>query len=260
MSNANKSTVKSTELPASVREHIEHLERVRQDFIANVSHELRTPLTVIRGYLETLLIQSDQDNHRWQQIFQQMYQHSLRMERLIEDLLLLSKLEDINPNKERNTPVDMKKLLHALEEDARYISGEAHHRIEFIIQSNLQLLGVEEEIKSLCSNLLVNAIKYTPAGGHICVKWYKKGNQAYFFVSDTGIGIEAEHIPRLTERFYRVDEARSRGNGGTGLGLAIVKHVLLRLQGELKVTSEIGSGSTFTCIFPLNRTREAISS
>lgn len=241
-------------LPPSIITHIEHLERMRRDFVANVSHELRTPLTVIRGYLELLLGQEHTETKPWKKIFTQMYQHSLRMESLIEELLLLSRLENDEQEVENQKNIVISDMLEIICDDARSLSGKKGHIIELKADTKLLLTGAEEELKSLFSNIIFNAVKYTPAKGKINVDWYLKEKQAIFCVKDTGIGIEEKDIPRLTERFYRVDKARSRESGGTGLGLAIVKHVLIRHHGELHIESTLGKGSIFTCIFPVERT------
>ena len=245
----NKLNLKT--LPKVVREHINQLERIRSDFVANVSHELRTPLTVIRGYLETLLKKEIKDLRFYQKIFQQMYQHSTRMETIIDDLLLLSRLESDDHLTEEKINVAVSEVLKMLCADAERISGEKQHLIQLQAKANLYITGSEEELKSLFSNIIINAVKYTPPKGSISVKWYCDSNHAIFSVSDTGIGIAKIHIPRITERFYRVDKARSRESGGTGLGLAIVKHVLMRHEGELHIESELSKGSIFTCRFPL---------
>lgn len=241
-------------LPEPVVNHIHHLERMRQDFVANVSHELRTPLTVIHGYIETLLDQDLDETQPWKKVFLQMHQQTLRMENLIEDLLLLSRLESQETEATDEKEIDVSALLETICNEARELSGESQHHIELHADKKLFLLGVHNELRSLFSNIIFNAVKYTPPKGHITVEWFSKNNQANFQVRDTGIGIASEHIPRLTERFYRVDPARSRASGGTGLGLAIAKHVLIRHEGELDIVSEQGKGSTFTCVFPINRT------
>lgn len=242
------------DLPEPIKVYIKHLERVRSDFVANVSHELRTPLTVIQGYLETLLKYNFEEDMPWKKIFSQMHQHSLRMANIIEDLLLLSRLEsDDHPANERKR-IHVDELLKALCVDAHNISGPKNH--QFILQSDsrVTLDGSEEELRSLFSNIIINAVKYTPQDGTISISWFcDENNRAIFKVSDTGIGISKEDIPKITERFYRVDKGRSRESGGTGLGLAIVKHVLLRHHGELLIESELGKGSTFICIFPAER-------
>ncbi|WP_246168922.1 ATP-binding protein [Coxiella endosymbiont of Amblyomma sculptum] len=246
----SSSTLDLKSLPIAAREHINQLERIRRDFIANVSHELRTPLTVIQGYLETLLKKSNLDIKPYQKIFSQMYQYSTRMETIIDDLLLLSCLESDDHTPKEKMNVSVAKMLKTLCTDAQRISGEKKHSINLEAEANLCITGSEEELKSLFSNIIINAVKYTLTRGCIYVKWYSSSHYAVFSVSDTGIGISKEHIPRIAERFYRVNKERSYGNGGTGLGLAIVKHVLLRHQGDLHVESELGKGSTFTCRFP----------
>lgn len=238
-------------LPEDVKDYIHHLEQVRSDFVANVSHELRTPLTVIRGYLEALIHNKHPDVEMLAKIYMQMYQQSLRMADIIEDLLLLAHLEGEDHPVDEKKDIPVADILQALCMDARNISGDKKHKIILHADEKLHLTGSESELRSLFSNLIVNAVKYTPAGGHIMVDWYRDENaRAIFSVSDTGIGIAREHIPRITERFYRVDKARSRERGGTGLGLAIVKHVLLRHEARLKIESEVGKGSKFTCEFP----------
>lgn len=239
-------------LPPEIVSHIQHLERMRQDFVANVSHELRTPLTVIHGYLETLLDQTD-DNTTQKKIFLQMYQQTLRMEHLTEDLLLLSRLENNETDTLENAaPVPIAELLNQICQEATIISGESKHNISLEADKSLLLKGSHEELRGLFSNLIFNAVKYTPASGNIHVSWYKENNEAHFSVKDNGIGIAAEHIPKLTERFYRVDRARSRASGGTGLGLAIAKHILIHHRGTLKINSTLGKGSEFICLFPID--------
>ena len=242
------SNLTQNKLPDDIVQHIEHLERVRRDFIANVSHELRTPLTVIRGYLEALIEQNDGKNPSWDNIFKQMHQHSLRMEHIITDLLFLSRLETTEQEVVYQKKLPIANILTAICEDARQLSQQQHH-ISLTKDSDLYLDGIAEELKSLFYNLIGNAVKYTPKGGKIEVVWKREKDQACFKVIDNGIGIEKKDIPRITERFYRVVKARSRDSGGTGLGLAIVKHVLLRHQGELIIRSELGKGSEFCCLF-----------
>lgn len=248
----NKQDIKIelAKLPQSVQDHIEQLERVRRDFVANVSHELRTPLTVLQGYLETLLKKKGDVPVEWRQkIFPQMYQHSVRMEAIISDLLLLSRLENADQS-EQNEDINVYDILLAILEDARNISGGKQHQFQLDADSHLFLKGSSGELKSLFSNFIINAVKYTPTRGHIDISWFHQDGQAIFRVVDTGIGIDQKHIPRLTERFYRVDKSRSRDDGGTGLGLAIAKHVLMRHHGQLDISSELGKGSSFSCTFP----------
>ncbi len=231
---------------------IAQLETIRRDFVANVSHEMRTPLTVIHGYLETMADADDRGLHTWQPVIGQMRQQSSRMQRIVEDLLLLSRLESKDAAVECET-VDVAALLAALREEAVGLSGEQRHKIVLDVEPGLMLVGVTSELDSAFSNLVFNAVRYTPAGGEIRMRWWRAKHGPCFSVIDTGIGIDAEHIPRLTERFYRVDVGRSRKSGGTGLGLAIVKHVLLRHDAHLEIESEPGEGSSFTCCFPKSR-------
>lgn len=231
---------------------LHHLEQMRKDFVANVSHELRTPLTVLAGYLETLLDNQEQVQPRWHRPLQQMQQQSLRMQNLLNDLLLLAKLEaaDYPPD---NSPVAVPKLLALICQDAQALSADKQHRITLTLDSQQGLKGYETELRSAFSNLVFNAVKYTPAGSQILVRWWQDEDGAHLSVKDNGPGIEARHLPRLTERFYRVDASRSSASGGTGLGLSIVKHVLLRHRGTLSINSVLGQGSQFTCHFPLRQ-------
>ncbi len=222
---------------------LHRLEQMRSDFIGNVSHELRTPLTVINGFLETL---QDNPPKQWQRPLFLMAQQTIRMRNLVEDLLLLSRLES-EASQPSHHPVAVAELLQSIYEEAHLLNGEHHISLE--VDENLKLNGQQEELRSAFSNLVFNAVRYTPAGGSIKIYWYQDKEGKHFKVSDTGEGIAKEHIPHLTERFYRVDVARSRSRGGTGLGLAIVKHVLNRHNGRLRIISEIGKGSTFWCDF-----------
>jgi two-component system phosphate regulon sensor histidine kinase PhoR len=229
---------------------LQHLDQVRRDFVANVSHELRTPLTVISGYVEALLDHPEARKPPWKHVLPQVHEQARRMRGIVEDLLLLSRLElDRELTSEEEIAVAM--LLRQIHKEATELSGEAKHRILLDVDSRLGLRGNRNELRSAFSNLVVNAIRYTPAGGEIRLRWHADAHGAHFSVSDTGVGIEARHIPRLTERFYRVDIGRSRETGGTGLGLAIVKHVVTRHGGELAIESMVGKGSKFTCHFPL---------
>jgi len=226
------------------------LEQMRKDFVANVSHELRTPLTVIAGYLETMLEHTDEMPPRWPRALNQMSQQAGRMQLLLNDLLLLAKLEATNPP--TNTqPVAIAKLLQSIKSDALALSAERNHQITLEADPTLLLKGSESELRSAFSNLVFNAVKYTPDNGEVHIRWWCNEHGAHLAVQDSGIGIEPKHLPRLTERFYRVDSSRASSTGGTGLGLAIVKHVLLRHQGRLDINSTPGKGSTFTCHFPL---------
>jgi two-component system phosphate regulon sensor histidine kinase PhoR len=228
---------------------VRRLEQVRRDFVANVSHELRTPLTVLNGFLETLNESQEECPKSWVRSLQLMRQQAERMQRLVNDLLMLSRLELDNKAPDQ-TVVAVPDMLAAIVQDARALSGERRHRIALDAEPSLLLQGNHDELRSAFSNLVYNAVQYTPAKGDIRVRWFSDAQGAHLEVSDTGEGIAPQHIPRLTERFYRVDSARSRASGGTGLGLAIVKHVLTRHGAQLRIQSELGKGSTFTCDFP----------
>ena len=223
----------------------EALERTRREFVANVSHELRTPLTVVSGFLETLRDETDPEAAR--RYNDLMTEQARRMLRLVEDLLTLSALESSPPPPLEET-VDMAALVERMGAEARALAG-GRHRIEVEIGEGVDLVGSEKELASAFGNLVSNAIRYTPAGGVVRLRWKRADDGAEFSVEDTGIGIPAEHVPRLTERFYRVDRGRSRETGGTGLGLAIVKHALSRHGAHLHVTSRPGQGSTFSARF-----------
>ena len=228
------------------------LEQMRRHFVANVSHELRTPLTVLGGYVETLEQMDQISMEDLKKHLSIMHEQSQRMQRLVDDLLMLSKLETAPPRTQVE-PVDIAALLKSLAEQAALLSGENRHDIALEADPSLKLLGSREELHSAFSNLINNAVRYTPAGGKIRLSWRPTDDGAEFAVTDTGEGIAPEHIPHLTERFYRVDTARSRASGGTGLGLSIVKHVLLRHEARLEIESEVGQGSTFRCVFPAQR-------
>lgn len=228
-------------------------EAMRRDFIANVSHELRTPLTVLSGFLETVreLPLSDQDRKRYLDL---MYVQSGRMTALVEDLLILTTLES-SPPPPSNQLILIEPLLKRLVQDAQGLSSGKHQIVtQFTSSRNLQ--GDEKEIYSAFGNLITNAIRYTPEGGQIRIEWGDDQDGAYFSVRDTGPGIALEHIPRLTERFYRVDRSRSRDTGGTGLGLAIVKHIVTRHNATLEIRSDLGKGSTFSIYFPAWRLQD----
>ena len=228
---------------------LHQLEQMRKDFVANVSHELRTPLTVISGYLETLLDNVEEVNPRWLRALQQMQQQGSRMQNLLNDLLLLAKLEATDYPSD-NQPVAMDLLLLSIRNDAQALSGSRNPRISVEADHPVRLKGSEAELRSAFSNLVFNAVKYSPEESEIRIRWWADEQGGHFSVADSGIGIEAKHLPRLTERFYRVDSSRASNTGGTGLGLAIVKHVLLRHRARLDITSVPGKGSTFTCHFP----------
>lgn len=227
--------------------NIHRLEEMRRDFVANVSHELKTPLTVVRGYVE-MIQASDQDfEPHWQKAFSTIEGQVSRMDRLVEQLLNLSKVENNNDEDKQN--VYMPQLIRALVEDVNWLNQDKNHEIKLNVTTDCGIFGVETELKSACANLLSNAIAYTPAGGIIEVTWTKEGNKAKFSVKDNGDGIKPEHVNRLTERFYRIDKSRSRDTGGSGLGLAIVKHVLHHHQAELVISSHLGQGSEFSIYF-----------
>ena len=229
---------------------LEKLETMRRDFVANVSHELRTPLTVLSGFLETIK-ELKLDPQRSRDYINLMLEQGRRMERIVDDLLTLSTLESA-PSPSLDERVRIAPLLERLLAEAQALSG-GKHRIVFNAEPGFDLLGAENEIASALGNLVTNAIRYTPDGGEVRLTWRAIAEEAEFAVEDSGIGIAPEHIPRLTERFYRVDRGRSRETGGTGLGLAIVKHILNRHQATLDIKSELGKGSRFAARFPARR-------
>jgi two-component system, OmpR family, phosphate regulon sensor histidine kinase PhoR len=227
----------------------DRLDRTRRDFVANVSHELRTPLTVLAGFLETLQeIEVDRDEQ--QRYLALMSEQSQRMESIVQDLLTLSSIESAPPP--ANDTVDMASLIDKLRRDAEALSA-GRHNIVVETDGMGDLRGSEPELVSAFGNLISNAVRYTPAGGTIRISWHASAQGAEFAVQDTGIGIDPKHIPRLTERFYRIDRGRSRDAGGTGLGLAIVKHSLNRHQAQLDIKSTPGVGSRFAVRFPASR-------
>lgn len=230
--------------------HEMRLETVRRTFVANASHELRSPLTVISGYLDSLAEDPELAEH-WREPVGEMARQSERMRRIIDDLLTLSRLEASAPEAERER-VDVAGMLAVLRKEAlaRPVRPAS---VELQLETDARLLGVESEIYSAFANVIGNALKYTPADGRVIIRWTLDGGNACMSVADTGVGIPADAIPRLTERFYRVDKSRDRATGGTGLGLAIVKHVLQRHGARLEVQSKLGEGSTFTCRFPADR-------
>lgn len=229
---------------------VKRLEQMRKDFVSNVSHELRTPLTVIKGYIETL---ADAPNapKAWQNALGQMLQQSNRMSALVNDLITLSRMETDEPEIKRN-PVAIGPMIRAIISDADALS-EAGHTFKTSGEAEIQILGNERELHSAISNLVFNAVKYSPHGGEIRVSVDVNSDECIISISDHGLGIDPKHIPRITERFYRVDEGRATSMGGTGLGLAIVKHALMRHDSELKVSSQLGHGSTFSCHIPRSR-------
>jgi len=226
------------------------LEQVRRDFVANVSHELRTPLTVVHGYLD--LIEPEQ-MQEYEPILRELRMQSRRMTQIVEDLLTLSRLEA--QNEIPTERVGMRPLVEALRREAVALS-QGQHTITAEITGDRDLRGSTKDLHSAFSNLVSNAVRYTPAGGRIALRWESNALGGRLSVTDTGQGIPAQHLPRLTERFYRVSTSRSRETGGTGLGLSIVKHVLQLHQARLEISSELGVGSTFSCVFGPDRLLE----
>ncbi len=230
----------------------ERVETMRRDFVANVSHELRTPLTVIGGFLETIADMETPNVALIRRSLPLMSEQAKRMQSLVEDLLTLSRLES-GGNPVGEDPVNVPEIVRALHRDAQALSA-GRHTLKLVLDSAAWVNGAENELRSAFGNLVSNAIRYTLAGGEVRLSWQDAGDGgAVFAVSDTGIGIEPQHVPRLTERFYRVDRGRSRETGGTGLGLAIVKHVVNRHNARLEVSSEPGHGSSFSVVFPASR-------
>ena len=230
----------------------QRLETMRRDFVANVSHELKTPVTVLSGFVDTLADESiELSGAQRKRFLSLMDEQARRMRRLIEDLLTLSALESsAAPEDER--AIEIRPFVEKLAEEARALSA-GRHRISVAVERDCRLTGSAEELASAFSNLVSNAVRYTPEDGSVQLRWRVEDGRGIFSVQDDGIGIEARHIARLTERFYRVDSSRSRETGGTGLGLAIVKHALTRHQATLDVRSEPGQGSTFSAVFPSQR-------
>lgn len=228
------------------------LERIRRDFVANASHELRTPLTVIAGFVENMRHDGSAEARHWARPLALMEQQATRMQRIVEDLLLLSGLESGQAVTDAEE-VDVGALVRDIGEEAIAAAGPDAPTLITEIESDAWLRGGSQYLRSAFTNLVMNAVQHTPAGARIWVRWRLDGDRGVFEVQDTGEGIPAEHLPRLTERFYRVDVARSRRRGGTGLGLAIVKHVLQNHDGQLEIESQVGVGSTFRCVFPAAR-------
>ena len=223
--------------------HLNRLEQIRRDFVANVSHELRTPLTVIHGYLELI---DPEDVPELAPVLGEMRAQSKRMGQIVEDLLTLSRLETQHQIADERVP--MASLLATVRKEADALS-QGRHRILLEASAEADLLGSPKDLHSALSNLVSNAVRYTPAGGSITIRWQREPGGAVYSVSDTGFGIPATHLARLTERFYRISSSRSRDSGGTGLGLSIVKHVLNLHQAQLQIESAPGVGSTFACHF-----------
>lgn len=230
---------------------MQRLEQMRSDFIANLSHELRTPLTVLRGYIETLLLQPNLDASI-ERIYGEMDSQSNRMAQLLADLATLSKLES-NDASRSPVPVDVSALLLRIIQDANQLASYENHVFSENIKPDLWLTAVEGELYSAFSNLIFNAVRHTPAETEIQIKLSQDKSFVWLEVSDNGPGIDAKHLPRITERFYRVDASRNSGSGGTGLGLAIVKHAISAQGGELSIESTFGKGSRFRCQFPIHQ-------
>jgi two-component system phosphate regulon sensor histidine kinase PhoR len=228
----------------------ERVDVMRRDFVANVSHELRTPLTVLVGFLETVR-ELKLDPQRQRDYLGMMQEQASRMQRIIEDLLTLSALDSAPPAAD-DQRINVAALMQRLKADAEALSG-GRHAIKTDLEEPHDLLGAESELASALGNLVSNAIRYTPAGGTVTLAWREGPEGGRFSVEDTGIGIDPEHLPRLTERFYRVDRSRSRETGGTGLGLAIAKHALARHDATLEIESQPGKGSRFSARFPARR-------
>ena len=245
---------------------ISQLEQMRKDFVSNVSHDLRTPLTVLKGYIETFQDSSDLP-FKWQRPLKSMSTQTDKMESLIHDLLLLAKFETAGLNHTKEL-VDIERLLRLVWHDAQVLSGEKQHKISLLFNNKsldlssradiseqsrrTYICGDERQLYSAISNLVFNAVKYTPERGSIKLKWWQDLNGFHFLVKDSGLGFDPIHIPHLTERFYRTDPSRDNTTGGSGLGLAIVKHVLINHKASLEIQSEEGKGSEFTCHFPLS--------
>ncbi len=250
----------TTQLMVVVRDvtRLKQLEQMRKDFVANVSHELRTPLTVVTGYLEMM----DSDNlpppAMWSKAQTTMLEQCKRMDSLVSQLLSLSRIEG-SRRQDNDKAINVPQLLGYIQTEAHSINQDKGHELIFDIDNTLDIKGSEDELRSAFSNLVFNAIHYTKPGGKIQVSWLRKNNTACFTVVDNGDGIAAEHINRLTERFYRVDKARSRTTGGSGLGLAITKHVLTRHDSKLNITSEVGKGSCFSFYFSTDKIVELIN-
>ena len=237
-------------LAQDITERLRH-ERMRKDFVANVSHELRTPLTVIGGFIENLQMDENLQNDRLTRPLELMAQQTARMGRIVEDLLLLARLES-DSNRNQNDRVDIGELIRNVADECQALADDIP-RIDCEVTSTRRVLGDEKQLRSVVTNLLVNAINHTSAEQRVDLSWRDEGAQSLLEVRDSGIGIAPEHIPRLTERFYRVDAGRSRDRGGTGLGLAIVKHILHHHDAKLEIQSRPQEGSRFVCRFSLSQ-------
>lgn len=230
----------------------EALQKSRKAFVANASHELRTPLTVISGYLE-MMQSSEQLKEEWSEAIDQAKDQAGRMSKIIDDMLKLSRIEHDRAIPSEDKEVPMPELINNLFNDIKNGANSQHHVMEAEINSALQVKGDVSEITSICLNLMYNALIHTPQGTAIKVKWFEQSGEANFWVTDNGPGIEAKHLPHLTERFYRVDNSKAHNHQSTGLGLAIVKHVCLKHNARFEIESERGTGTTFKVIFPKSR-------
>lgn len=229
---------------------LKKMERMRKDFVANVSHELRTPLTVLKGYLETLQDMDNGDSPLLSGSLQQMQGQTERMQHLVDNLLLLTHLET---HQKKFECVDVPALLSQICNEGDILKNVSQTRIQLTLEIDSHIHGEEHELRSAFTNLMSNALKYSPEDSVVKVRWYRSEDSVCLDVEDQGEGIAAENIPRITERFFRVEVKRSKKIGGTGLGLAIVKHVLMRHDGTLNIVSEPSKGSCFSCRFPINR-------
>jgi len=227
---------------------IHRIEEMRRDFVANVSHELKTPLTVVRGYVEMVQATEHALDPHWQQAFNVIEDQVSRMDRLVAQLLVLSRVE-VSTDEESKQVLNVPEVIRHLVRDASWLNDEKNHQMTIELDESIGVVGLDTEIKSALANLISNAIAYTQEQGKIEIRWYRNGSKAVFSVKDNGPGIRPEDINRLTERFYRVDKSRSRNTGGSGLGLAIVKHVLHHHQAELVISSQWRQGSEFSIVF-----------
>lgn len=231
----------------------EALQNSRKAFVANASHELRTPLTVISGYLE-MLQSSEHINEEWSEAIDQAKEQANRMSTIIDDMLKLSRIEHDRVIPSQDTEVPMPELLNGLFNDIKNGTNSRDHVMTAEIDSSLSIRGDASEITSICLNLMHNALIHTPKGTNIKVRWFEHNGEANFWVVDDGPGIDAKHLPHLTERFYRVDNSKARNHQSTGLGLAIVKHICLKHSALFEIDSSLGDGATFKAIFPRHRT------
>ncbi len=234
---------------------LHRMELMREDFVGNVSHELGTPITVIKGYLETIMDNARELDEKWRKPLKQMLQQSTRMENIVRDLLMLTALETKAVKRRKQKPFNLLSLIREVEQDTERVYQSRGHVFTVACDAELEIVGDRSELYSALSNLVQNAAKYTPDQGAIRVEaeYIGEGEHFEIRVIDNGMGVEAQHLPRITERFYRVDVSRSSDTGGTGLGLAIVKHILMRHDADLHISSEPGHGSVFSCRFPAER-------